>query len=109
MSLLDENIDLSNVFNKQFLGYTEFGTPGQDMEVLFDTGSSLVWIYHMEGCKTSLMCPNRDAYSDLLSSTAVEPVNPPKLVINYALGNISGHLLQDRFCFARNYKDACLA
>ena len=38
-------IRLDNIMNKQFNGITYFGKPQQDIEMTFDTSSSVTWVY----------------------------------------------------------------
>jgi hypothetical protein len=60
------DIDLENINDLQYTGVVSFGTPNQRVEVMFDTGSALVWTYDLERCNlaaSGMSCPSGDKYS----------------------------------------------
>jgi len=79
-------LDLSNV---QYLGTVHFGTPGQTVEAMFDTGSSDLWVtksgFMPEG-STTFGCPDNNCHQ-LVS-------------IQYSVGAVVGDLRKDRFSFS---------
>jgi hypothetical protein len=77
--------------NAQFYGQISIGTPAQDFEVIFDTGSSNLWVASSK-C-TDLSCLLKHKYDSSKSSTYV--ANGTAFNIDYASGPVSGFLSED--------------
>jgi len=83
----DENgIPITNFLNAQFYGPITIGTPAQDFIVIFDTGSSNLWV-PTKGC-LSLACLDHPKYDPSKSSSY--EANGTKIVIPYGKGNVAG-------------------
>eukprot|EP00929_Paragymnodinium_shiwhaense_P068873 TRINITY_DN34726_c0_g1_i1.p1 TRINITY_DN34726_c0_g1~~TRINITY_DN34726_c0_g1_i1.p1 ORF type:complete len:559 (+),score=91.49 TRINITY_DN34726_c0_g1_i1:64-1740(+) len=75
------NIDpLYNFQNMQYWGSIKLGTPSQIVDVIFDTGSSDLWV-------------NRQAYDWSQSSTALDTGMPSAIV--YGQGLVEGDIFED--------------
>jgi len=77
--------------NAQFYGQISIGTPAQNFEVIFDTGSSNLWVPSVK-CK-ELGCLLKDKYDSSSSSTYKKNGTP--FNITYASGPVSGFLSGD--------------
>ena len=84
-------IPLSNFMNAQYFGTIYLGTPQQGFTVIFDTGSSNLWI-PSSNCK-SLACFRHRRYNALSSST-YKP-NGTEFAIRYGTGSCSGVISSD--------------
>ncbi|XP_017106549.1 cathepsin E-B [Drosophila bipectinata] len=82
---------LSNYDNFQYYGNISIGTPGQNFQVQFDTGSSNLWIPSSQCTSTSCMVHTR--YSSYQSSTYKS--NGSIFNITYGTGSVSGFMSQD--------------
>lgn len=78
--------ELYNAFNNQYYGDISIGTPPQNFTVLFDTGSSSLWV-PTHGCNASA-CLNHATYNNKLSSTYIP--NGKSFAIYYGTGSLSG-------------------
>jgi len=76
--------------NSQYYGEIEIGTPGQKFEVIFDTGSSDLWVAASD-CGTS--CGRHAEYNSAKSSTYV--ANGTAFDIQYGSGPVSGYESMD--------------
>merc|ERR1712013_399840 len=82
---------LVNYQNAQYYGPIGLGTPAQTFNVIFDTGSSNLWIPSTQ-CK-SIACRLHKKYDSSASSTYVQ--NGTKLVLAYGSGSCDGILSKD--------------
>jgi hypothetical protein len=84
---------LKNLFNIQITSKMLFGSQKQPMELIFDSGSSWVWIEHAT-CDT---CANQNKFNSWASSTfQVQQAQPRGLY--YGIGNVHGIVSKDLVC-----------
>jgi len=76
--------------NAQYYGPVSVGSPAQDFNVIFDTGSSNLWI---PGVSCGLNCGLHPEYNSTLSSTYIK--NGSTFSIDYVSGPVSGFLSVD--------------
>ncbi|KAL5852919.1 hypothetical protein ACOSQ3_008037 [Xanthoceras sorbifolium] len=85
-------IYLKNYLDTQYYGEIGIGSPSQSFTVLFDTGSSNLWIPSSK-CLLSISCYFHSKYRARLSSTYTKIGTHCK--IHYGYGSISGFFSQD--------------
>jgi cathepsin D len=81
-------IPITNVQDVQYYGPIQIGTPGQDFTVIFDTGSSNLWV-PSKAC-TQISCINKNKYDSSKSSTYKDDPQHRHMTIQYGSGNVSG-------------------
>lgn len=102
---LEDNEPLNDYMNAQYYGDIVMGTPGQKFKVLFDTGSSNVWV-PCKGCPiTDVACLLHNKFDCKKSSTCKETSDP--FQIQYGSGSMKGHVDYDRVCFDDQSKLCC--
>ncbi|CAL9198216.1 unnamed protein product [Musa hybrid cultivar] len=85
-------VSLKNYMNAQYFGEIGIGSPAQKFTVIFDTGSSNLWVPSSK-CYFSVACFLHSRYKSTRSSTYQK--NGKSAAIHYGSGSISGFFSQD--------------
>uniref|UniRef100_A0A7S3JN10 Peptidase A1 domain-containing protein n=1 Tax=Aureoumbra lagunensis TaxID=44058 RepID=A0A7S3JN10_9STRA len=91
----DTDIALTDYFNNQYVGELSIGTPRQKLNVVFDTGSSDIWIPG-RGCTE---CGDHSTFDSTASSTYEAVLNKDgefaSFEVDYGSGKVSGYQAKD--------------
>jgi len=88
-----EEIPLTNRFNNMYYGEIQIGTPGQTLLVIFDTGSSDLWVPGKAAAANS-----SHRFLDTEASSSYEATAQP-FTIKYLDGPVSGQVCRDHVAF----------
>ncbi|XGW23357.1 hypothetical protein V3C99_005527, partial [Haemonchus contortus] len=93
---------LSNYLNAQYYGTIQIGTPPQTFKVLFDTGSSNLWVPCANCPKSNKTCSQHQKFNCAQSSTCTQTYQ--SLPLRYGTGSLQGYVDYDAVCFGKNQK-----
>ncbi|KAE9412965.1 hypothetical protein Angca_010243, partial [Angiostrongylus cantonensis] len=89
---------LRNYMDAQYFGTIQIGTPAQNFTVIFDTGSSNLWVPSKKCPFYDIACMLHHRYNSAASSTYV--ADGRKMGIQYGTGSMKGFISKDDVCIA---------
>ncbi|CDW83892.1 eukaryotic aspartyl protease family protein [Stylonychia lemnae] len=96
--------DLQNYYNVQYYGKLFMGSQQEEMTLIFDTGSSWLWV-PSQNCKD---CHTKAKLYDTKKSYKYRQVGTTPLNVRYGAGNVWGYKSQDQVCLEKNKPETCI-
>mmetsp|Transcript_25018 Transcript_25018/g.51673 ORF Transcript_25018/g.51673 Transcript_25018/m.51673 type:complete len:482 (+) Transcript_25018:151-1596(+) len=102
----EETIVIRDLSNAQYYGTASIGTPPQPFQVIFDTGSSDLWVPSSSCVTKSSNCGAKTTF-DASKSSSFEEAKPPAktdFIIQYGSGPVSGKYAVESVELAVDFK-----
>jgi cathepsin D len=101
----EENVVLHDLKNAQYFGTLAIGSPPQEFQVVFDTGSSDMWVPSNNCPTASTNCVNKKSFDSSKSTSYAEVEQGAKseFQIVYGSGAVQGKYGTDKVTLAEDY------
>lgn len=101
----EENVVLKDLMNAQYYGTLKIGTPAQEFQVVFDTGSADLWVPATACLTKSTNCAAKTAYDETASSSFSKVAEGAKSDFNivYGSGPVTGKFGVETITVADDY------
>lgn len=97
-----------NYKNMGYEGTFRFGNPSQELQVVFDTGSSWAWVFSEDCGGKNKMCPARSHKFVQAKSKGFKINKNYGQFLQYGKGAIYGNPSEDRGCFSTD-SQSCIS